>query len=295
MAACYKLRGLSWTTFEKFYDDSTRKVIESTLSIPDQYPDWKALTKEDKRFWINKIEIPKDLHISIEEASTPSEEEFFIKLGDIVDNSFDDSLSYINGERRMGSKTEYKSYKPFQFSPFLNKTIDQPRKVFISYSHDDMKYKMELQKYLINLEREGLISLWQDGMIQPGEEWDQKIKSSLDEADFVILLVSQNFIASNYIHEVEFRKAMESRKNRDHKKTVLPILISPCDWINWRVIPEKMSEDSLGQDGKISNLQFMPMNDQGRLLPIVKWTHETEAWTKISNGIRDVLKSKANA
>ena len=79
----------------------------------------------------------------------------------------------------------------------------------------------------------------------------------------------------------------------DKNATVLPILLSDCDWQHWSVIPANLDGkdvlDDQGRAKKVSNLQFMPMNDSGRLTPVVKWSQETEAWARVVGEIRALI------
>ncbi|NND31254.1 MAG: toll/interleukin-1 receptor domain-containing protein, partial [Saprospiraceae bacterium] len=266
--------------------------LVSSSSPTELNPDWSGDSR-DFMFWTQLIDekVPMDLWVSIDDPKVTSVS-YFVNILE-AQSQHNSGQHLIRGVTLDPGNQRYKIYKSHQFSPFLRQVVKQPKKVFLSYSHDDMRFKIELQKYLINLERQGLIEIWQDGLIQAGDDWDNKIRFNLENADIVILLVSQNFIASNYIHEIEFRMAMTNRAEKD--ATVLPILLSDCDWQHWSVIPENLEgEDVLDGQGrakseKISNLQFMPINDSGRLMPVVKWDQETEAWARVVGEIRGLL------
>ena len=175
------------------------------------------------------------------------------------------------------------------FEPFTHKKTGSMKKVFISYSHDDIAMRQTLQQYLINLERDGLIEIWQDGLIQAGEDWDKKIKQGLENADICILLLSQPFIASNYVHETEFRTIMEKRNNETCQ--IIPVLLKDCDWKNWKVYPPDVMK-SLGEEApeyKIGSFQFLPEENK-RLKAIGKWQHPEEAWLQVADTIRAFCK-----
>jgi HTH-type transcriptional regulator/antitoxin HigA len=77
-------------------------------------------------------------------------------------------------------------------------------KVFISYSHaDEKRWKNRLQKHLKVLERHGSLSFWDDRRIAAGQEWRAEIKAALDSADAAILLISTDFLGSNFINDEE--------------------------------------------------------------------------------------------
>ncbi|MBK8501050.1 MAG: leucine-rich repeat domain-containing protein [Saprospiraceae bacterium] len=290
LAAYHGHQGVSWEKYTTYYNPDTGLIKSSSPS--DINPDWET-DSNDFTFWTQLFndKVPKDLSVSIDDTTLDSHR-FFVNVNEaFIQHQSGQYL--IRGSSPDSNSDQYKIYKLHQFSPFLRHVVKQPKKVFLSYSHDDMRFKIELQKYLINLERQGLIEIWQDGLIQPGEEWDTKIRTNLEKADIVILLVSQNFIASNYIHETEFRTAMIRRA--EQKATVLPVLLSDCDWQHWTVIPGIIQGDEhlnidgrVPNDEKLSNLQFMPMNE-GRLLPIIKWGAESDVWAKVVRQIRSIL------
>jgi len=218
--------------------------------------------------------IPNDLQVSLDD-------EYFIDYSEIK-KAVSLNLKKVQASK---SKDDIKEIRVYNYSPFLSEKIRRPKKVFISYSHDDLDYRKELQKYLINMERSNLIEVWQDGMIQPGTEWDLTIKENLENADVIILLISQSFIASNYIHEVELRKTVE--KQLDGTAQFFPILIKNCDYRTWKALPKNVI-DSLETEGiSLSKFQFIPQSkDEQRLKPINSWEHPEDAWVEINNKIR---------
>ena len=70
--------------------------------------------------------------------------------------------------------------------------------VFISYAHADEKLKQRFLVHLDALKRERLIGIWHDQMLRPGEHLDRAIEAQLAAAKLVILLVSPDFISSDY-------------------------------------------------------------------------------------------------
>ncbi len=101
-------------------------------------------------------------------------------------------------------------------------------KVFISYSHSDTKWVKRLQVFLAHLEREGLIDRWDDSRIEAGQDWREEIRKALQAAAVAVLLVSQDFIASNFIAANELPPLLEAAEKR--KTVILLVLISPCTW-----------------------------------------------------------------
>ena len=89
--------------------------------------------------------------------------------------------------------------------------------VFISYSHKDKKWLTELKKWLKPLEQQGLIDRWDDTEIKAGDEWRKEIEKALDAAKAAILLVSQDFVTSNFIEKDELPELLEKAANEGLK------------------------------------------------------------------------------
>lgn len=101
-------------------------------------------------------------------------------------------------------------------------------RVFLSYSHVDEKYRNELAKHLKVLERQGIIETWHDRCIVPGEEWASSIDDELHRANIILLLVSVDFINSEYCYDREMNEAL-ARHDRG-EAVVIPIILRPCHW-----------------------------------------------------------------
>jgi len=145
-------------------------------------------------------------------------------------------------------------------------------------------------KFLINIARDPIIEIWQDGQINPGMDWDRTIKTQIEKADIVIMLVSQSFIASNYIHHVEMKKAFEQLQSGTTQ--ILPILLSECDWEEWNIYGVKLEEE-VRKSGRVGRYQFAPIYNvknadapDSRLRPINKWAHPEDAWKQIARYLR---------
>src|SRR5215471_17053433 len=99
--------------------------------------------------------------------------------------------------------------------------------IFTSYSHKDEDRHDELHKHLKPLEREGLIEPWHDREIPAGKEFATTIDSKLEQADVILLLVSPDFIASDYCWSKEMLRAME--RHEAGAAVVIPIILRPVD------------------------------------------------------------------
>ena len=104
----------------------------------------------------------------------------------------------------------------------------QKLNVFISYAHEDEAFKKALDKHLIMLKRSDKIETWSDSRILAGTTFDTEIKQRLNEAHIILLLVSSDFLASEYIWDVELKRAMERHERGEAK--VVPIFIKECIW-----------------------------------------------------------------
>jgi internalin A len=85
-----------------------------------------------------------------------------------------------------------------------------------------------LEKHLALLSRLGLVETWSDRQILPGQLWDHEIRKELAEADIVLLLISANFIASDYSYYQEMLPVLERMDSGP--QVVIPIILSPVDW-----------------------------------------------------------------
>ncbi|NMW19443.1 MAG: toll/interleukin-1 receptor domain-containing protein [Chlorobiaceae bacterium] len=100
--------------------------------------------------------------------------------------------------------------------------------LFFSYSHKDEELRNELEKHLALLKRQGVISSWHDRRITAGADFDQKISSQLESSEIILLLISSNFLSSDYCYEKEMTRAIERHING--AAIVIPIILHPCDW-----------------------------------------------------------------
>src|SRR5689334_10065080 len=109
---------------------------------------------------------------------------------------------------------------------------DKSVKLFISYSHRDEELKQQLDKHLASLKRQKVIEAWHDRKIEAGMEWAKQIDNNLNKADIILLLISPDFIFSNYCSEIEMEQAI--KRHEAGEAIVVPIIIEPCDW-TWLV------------------------------------------------------------
>ncbi len=147
----------------------------------------------------------------------------------------------------------------------------------ISYSHADEKWRNELRKFLKPVVRQKRIRIWDDTAIDAGEQWRKEIKKALNSANIAILLMSSDFLASDFIIEQEL-PILVARSNK--KEEGMRLL-----WIAVR--PSGFKEEPV-----VENLQAL--NDPSRPLSTLKkhaWENElTEVCTKISDAVAKALR-----
>src|SRR5215813_14909268 len=142
-----------------------------------------------------------------------------------------------------------------------------PTTIFYSYSHRDEAFKEQLEIRLALLRRKGLIKTWHDRRIIPGQEWETAIENHLDEADIILLLVSADFIASDYCFGKEVVRAMERHERNEAK--VIPIVVRAVDW----------------SDAPFGRLQALPKDAH----PVTSWNNQDEAWLDVEKGIKKAI------
>lgn len=145
---------------------------------------------------------------------------------------------------------------------------NEPIELFYSYSHKDELLRDELEKHLSILKRQGVIAGWHDRKITPGAEWGQNIDKYLATAHIVLLLISSDFLASDYCYEKEMQSAL-ARHNAGEAR-VIPVILRTVDW----------------QDAPFGKLQALPKDAK----PVVSWESRDEAFTSVVQGIRQAIK-----
>jgi hypothetical protein len=103
-----------------------------------------------------------------------------------------------------------------------------PAKAFISYAREDDKLREELGIKLRILQYQDLIEPWHDGSIEPGSRWKDQITKQLETADLILLLVSDDFLASGFVNEVEMAIALE--RATSGRAVIVPIILRECMW-----------------------------------------------------------------
>ncbi|WP_386081911.1 toll/interleukin-1 receptor domain-containing protein [Vreelandella sp. F11] len=100
--------------------------------------------------------------------------------------------------------------------------------VFFSYCHADEVLRDQLEKQLAMLKRQGVIDSWHDRRIDAGQEIDAAIDEHINSDEIILLLVSPDFIASDYCYNIEMARAMERHNAKE--AIVIPVILRACDW-----------------------------------------------------------------
>jgi N-acetylmuramoyl-L-alanine amidase len=140
-------------------------------------------------------------------------------------------------------------------------------RVFYSYAHEDEAYKDKLVQHLSILKRRGYIAEWHDRKIEPGQKWSKEISDNLNAADIILLMVSSDFINSDYCYEIEMKTAIERHEKGEAK--VVPVILRPV----------------LFEGAPFEALQMLPKDAK----PVSKWEDEDEAFFEIAKAVSDLV------
>ena len=199
-----------------------------------------ALAELARRYWALKAPFEMEKL----PQSTPTSEKSLLKEGskeDIVGASF--------------------------FEPEVTTKQGSPVRLVYSYSHRDDSLRDELETHLALLKRQGVIAPWSDRKILAGEDWAGRIDEHFKAADIILLLVSADFLGSNYCYEIEMENALE--RHRAGTARVVPIILRDVDW----------------HSAPFGKLQALPRDGKA----ITLWTNRDEAWAAVARGIRNVI------
>jgi hypothetical protein len=137
-------------------------------------------------------------------------------------------------------------------------------KLFYSYSTKDEELRDQLETHLSMLRRQGIIEEWHFRKIVAGRNFDDDIDKNLDAADIILLLVSADFLDSEYCWNREVKRALERQSLGDVR--VIPIIVRPCDW----------------SGAPFANLEALPRDAKA----VTSWSNRDEAWTDVAKGLR---------
>lgn len=142
-----------------------------------------------------------------------------------------------------------------------------PLLLFYSYAPEDEPLQQQLEKHLAMLQRQGIVHSWQKRQIEPGADWTALVDQSVKKADIFLLLVSPDYLASNYCYGIEMQRVLELHEA--HETPVIPILLRPVEW----------------RDAPFGHLQYLPHNAR----PVTLWRNRDQAFAEIAGALRGVF------
>lgn len=146
-----------------------------------------------------------------------------------------------------------------------------PARVFISYSHEDECFRQALEAHLSVLVRLNFLDIWHDRKISPGDVWAGAVDENLKRADIILLLISPDFVASDYCWDVELKEAIQ--RHTLGEATVVPVFVRPT--VGW-------------EETAIGKLQGLPIDAK----PISAFTNRDEAYAQVAEGLRTILRER---
>jgi subtilisin family serine protease len=153
--------------------------------------------------------------------------------------------------------------------PAIETQTRKPVRLMCSYSHKDSVLLDELKTHLSPLKRQRLLESWQDREILPGSEWQAEIARELNAADIILLLISSDFVASDYCYDIEMERAIE--RHDAGTVRVIPVIVREVDWAGT----------------PFSKLKALPRDGKA----VTKWQNQDEAWADVAKEIRRVIES----
>jgi tetratricopeptide (TPR) repeat protein len=148
-----------------------------------------------------------------------------------------------------------------------NRNPIQPVELFYSYAHEDEELRDELEKHLSVLKRDSVITSWHDRKIELGADWARQIDEHINTAQIILLLVSADFLASDYCYGVEMKRALE--RHRAKEARVIPVILRPCDWAR----------------SELGALQALPSGARA----VTKWPLKDDALHDVAKGLRQIV------
>jgi predicted ATPase len=150
-------------------------------------------------------------------------------------------------------------------------------RVFISYAHEDARWFDETGAHgLIPWLRDSLrrpdIAFWYDPHLQPGEEWRSRILEEIARSHVVLLLVSESFLSSDFIKQVEL-PAIQARVEQG-QAIVLPLLLEPCNY---------------QENAWVCSRQMLPAQAQ----PLTDFIESDQQWAHVRYEILQAVKRAA--
>jgi hypothetical protein len=139
--------------------------------------------------------------------------------------------------------------------------------VFYSYAREDEAFVRQLEKQLAVLRRMGVVTTWHDRRIEPGSPWQQQIDAHLAAARVIVLMISSDFINSDYCWEKEVQVAMQ--RHALGTAVVVPIVLRDTAFLD---------------KTPFGHLQMLPQD----AVPVAQWPHPDQVWASIAKALGNV-------
>lgn len=145
--------------------------------------------------------------------------------------------------------------------------MSAPLEVFCCYAREDQEMLTQLRKHLAPLVRQSQITIWCDTNLSAGAEWEKELHQHLESADIILLLISPDFIASDYCYSTEMERALA--RHHEGSAQVIPILLRSAFW----------------QNTPVAKLQLIPTNAR----PVTNWPDRDDVFHDITVQINQVV------
>ncbi len=142
-----------------------------------------------------------------------------------------------------------------------------PLEVLCCYAREDQAMLEQLKKHLAPLQRQGQITIWSDTNIEAGAEWDRELHRHLERADIILLMISSDFMSSDYCYSTEMGRAIQ--RHNQGSAHVIPVLLRSTFW----------------QNAPFAKLQMVPTNAE----PVTNWPDRDKAFNNITEQINQVI------
>lgn len=146
-------------------------------------------------------------------------------------------------------------------------TFFAPVEVFCSFAKADTSCLKQLEHHLSLLQRRGMIATWHSHQINAGDDRQAEIDAHLNTSHLILLLISPDFLASDYCYEKEMQQALQ--QHEAGRARVIPILLRPVDW----------------QGAPFAHLQVLPTTGKA----ITTWSNRDAGWADVAQGIRQAV------
>ena len=212
---------------------------------------------------------PQDLWVSIDDV-------YFVNYADLCEQDEKEPRMVahkIEEDRNIGKQSKEVAVYPFQL--FTNKQFTKMKKIFISYSKDDLAIVNKFIEHLSALQLDGKVAHWYCTELIAGGNWNDDIQSHFDQSDIICFMVSPNLMKTKYIHEYEIKKAFE-RKENDKDFSIVPVILDFCRWTT--------EENNLGQ------FTALPYTAK----PVADFKNQNMAWYIIEACLRLMIEQNLN-